>query len=227
MIATNQIDEGFWSVHFEKFCSFQIQSLGITEKSLVGRQKDKQRLLFRRAPKMPKRFLCHTPVAVGQFPFKSMRLPVMNLSGAEIEAYVKDPANKPKIDFKPRGVRAQLSKIFNREPHHPKLLWNFLNSDSAGVSFLKTSKQIIGGCRAALTQFPWQIYMLIDNSGLCGGSLISSIWVLSAAHCAEACVYKILYRMRTQIIGKRQSKIFRIQMLHEEGCHFMKSYNLN
>lgn len=62
------------------------------------------------------------PKAMGQFPFKSMQMPVVNVSAAEIEAYEKDPANKPKIDFKPRGVRAQLSKIFNREPHHPKLL---------------------------------------------------------------------------------------------------------
>jgi hypothetical protein len=39
----------------------------------------------------------------------------MNLSAAEIEAYEQNPANRPKIDFTPRGIRAQLSTKFNRK----------------------------------------------------------------------------------------------------------------
>jgi secreted trypsin-like serine protease len=50
---------------------------------------------------------------------------------------------------------------------------------------LKTSKQIIGGSNAALTQFPWQIYLIASNAWLCGGSLIAPNWVLTAAHCVK------------------------------------------
>ncbi|OCT80993.1 coagulation factor VII-like [Xenopus laevis] len=47
--------------------------------------------------------------------------------------------------------------------------------------------RIVGGMRCELGQCPWQV--LIRNSrgsGFCGGSLISSRWVLSAAHCFES-----------------------------------------
>jgi secreted trypsin-like serine protease len=46
------------------------------------------------------------------------------------------------------------------------------------------NKQIIGGENATLGQFPWQVVMTIDDAWMCGGSLILSNWVLTAAHCA-------------------------------------------
>jgi secreted trypsin-like serine protease len=46
------------------------------------------------------------------------------------------------------------------------------------------NKQIIGGENATLGQFPWQAVMTIDDAWMCGGSLILSNWVLTAAHCA-------------------------------------------
>jgi secreted trypsin-like serine protease len=48
---------------------------------------------------------------------------------------------------------------------------------------LKTTSQIVGGSRTAQKQFPWQIYLNVDRSWLCGGSVISANWVLTAAHC--------------------------------------------
>jgi hypothetical protein len=58
----------------------------------------------------------------GKYQMRSMRLPVVNMSEDEIKAYELDPANKPKIDFTPTGMRAQLStilSIFDRKPKHP------------------------------------------------------------------------------------------------------------
>jgi hypothetical protein len=52
-----------------------------------------------------------------KYEFKSVRMPVVNLSAAEIEAYGKNPANKPRLDFRPRGIRPQLSTKFNRGNH--------------------------------------------------------------------------------------------------------------
>ncbi|XP_059472963.1 transmembrane protease serine 9-like [Neocloeon triangulifer] len=44
-------------------------------------------------------------------------------------------------------------------------------------------KQIVGGSSASLGQFPWQAFLGIESSYLCGASLITTMWVLSAAHC--------------------------------------------
>jgi hypothetical protein len=42
--------------------------------------------------------------------------------------------------------------------------------------------KIIGGTNAAISDFPWQVYY-ISGSFLCGGSIISPGWILTAAHC--------------------------------------------
>jgi secreted trypsin-like serine protease len=45
-------------------------------------------------------------------------------------------------------------------------------------------QRITNGIVAAPGQFPWQVALIIDNMYFCGGSLISSKWILTAAHCA-------------------------------------------
>ncbi|EDS31864.1 serine-type enodpeptidase, partial [Culex quinquefasciatus] len=42
--------------------------------------------------------------------------------------------------------------------------------------------RIVGGSYATLGQFPFQVAVHYGN-GFCGGSLIRSNWVLTAAHC--------------------------------------------
>jgi len=44
------------------------------------------------------------------------------------------------------------------------------------------ANRITGGSPAARGQFPWQVAIIIANAYFCGGSLISSRWVLTAAH---------------------------------------------
>ncbi|KAJ8942821.1 hypothetical protein NQ318_022835 [Aromia moschata] len=43
--------------------------------------------------------------------------------------------------------------------------------------------RVVGGSEAARNSIPYQVAVIIDGSGFCGGSLISRQWVLSAAHC--------------------------------------------
>ncbi|KAL1501554.1 hypothetical protein ABEB36_006855 [Hypothenemus hampei] len=45
--------------------------------------------------------------------------------------------------------------------------------------------RIVGGSVAARGQFPYQAALIINNSGFCGGSIISNQWVLTAAHCVD------------------------------------------
>jgi secreted trypsin-like serine protease len=45
------------------------------------------------------------------------------------------------------------------------------------------SGHIIGGEDATLGQFPWQVWLHVDSTWSCGGSLILKDWVLTAGHC--------------------------------------------
>ncbi|KAJ1523709.1 hypothetical protein ONE63_001543 [Megalurothrips usitatus] len=45
--------------------------------------------------------------------------------------------------------------------------------------------QISGGSDAAVGQFPWTAYITMDGSWVCGGSLVSDSFVLTAAQCAS------------------------------------------
>jgi secreted trypsin-like serine protease len=45
--------------------------------------------------------------------------------------------------------------------------------------------RIVGGVESSITESPWQVLLYINSAYECGGSLISSTWVLTAAHCVE------------------------------------------
>ncbi|CAB3367428.1 Hypothetical predicted protein [Cloeon dipterum] len=46
-------------------------------------------------------------------------------------------------------------------------------------------EQIVGGKGANRGQWPWQVFVTMNNVAICGGSLIYPQWVLTAAHCAD------------------------------------------
>ncbi|XP_023804214.1 putative trypsin-6, partial [Cyanistes caeruleus] len=59
--------------------------------------------------------------------------------------------------------------------------------------------KIVGGYTCAEHSVPYQVSLNVAGSHVCGGSLISSQWVLSAAHC---------YRPRIQVqLGKHNLKL--------------------
>ena len=45
---------------------------------------------------------------------------------------------------------------------------------------------IVGGKPSHITNHPWQVSLWTKGTHTCGGSIITSVWVLFAAHCVEA-----------------------------------------
>ncbi|CAG9765097.1 unnamed protein product [Ceutorhynchus assimilis] len=67
--------------------------------------------------------------------------------------------------------------------HHLKPL--NLHVEPIGPVPESTGTRIIGGSVAPRNAFPYQVALIINNSGFCGGSIISRNWILTAAHCVD------------------------------------------
>lgn len=61
-------------------------------------------------------------------------------------------------------------------------------SSFANQSRILAGAKIVGGTEAVPHSWPHQVALFIDGMYFCGGSLISSEWVLTAAHCMDGSV---------------------------------------
>ncbi|XP_076153542.1 serine protease 27-like [Alosa pseudoharengus] len=76
-----------------------------------------------------------------------------------------------------------------------------LLSTATGLPRLNSRSSIVGGEDAAPGQWPWMVYLETTNrmhTRSCGGSLINTQWVLTAAHCVDS----NNYRLKPVVVGR-------------------------
>ncbi|XP_075175967.1 uncharacterized protein LOC142246804 [Anomaloglossus baeobatrachus] len=88
---------------------------------------------------------------------------------------------------------------------------------SSNVPYSGTLNRIYGGTDSKQGEWPWQVSVQNNDSHICGGSLISDQWVLSAAHCfegnADPAFFKVMlgmYQMFTATSNEIVSTVDRI-----------------
>jgi len=77
---------------------------------------------------------------------------------------------------------------FGKQAHRKKRAANDGNSSDTPSGPSSDNLRVIGGQDADVNSWPWQVWLSlfggVYGSSLCGGTLISPKWILSAAHCA-------------------------------------------
>ena len=57
-----------------------------------------------------------------------------------------------------------------------------------GRQFLneEASRRIVGGRACIVSRWPWQVALIANGEQVCGGSLVTPDWIVTAAHCFDS-----------------------------------------
>jgi hypothetical protein len=61
----------------------------------------------------------------------------------------------------------------------------YLSPSECGAPLPSRQSRIVGGLNADLRDWPWQVSLHVQGVHVCGGSIITPKWIVTAAHCVE------------------------------------------
>ncbi|XP_067910190.1 transmembrane protease serine 4-like isoform X2 [Heterodontus francisci] len=103
--------------------------------------------------------------------------------------YSRNPVSTPvEMNLSPAHKIINPNKVVNLVSIQSVLMDGFCYSEKI-VSLVcarcerSASDRIVGGEDATIDEWPWQVSLQYKKQHLCGGSIINSQWILTAAHC--------------------------------------------
>ncbi|XP_061774568.1 transmembrane protease serine 3 isoform X2 [Nerophis ophidion] len=84
-----------------------------------------------------------------------------------------------------------------------------------------TMTRIVGGNISRPGQFPWQVSLHFNSEHLCGGSIVTSFWIVTAAHCLFGFTNQSMWRVH---VGQTEQPVHGAQSLAVEKMIFHARY---
>ncbi|XP_006870918.1 PREDICTED: transmembrane protease serine 2 [Chrysochloris asiatica] len=100
---------------------------------------------------------------------------VVDNSGAV--SYMKLNASAGNVDL--------YKKLFHSDVCSSKTVVSLRCIDCGVTAKMTRQSRIVGGDSAALGDWPWQVSLHVQGVHVCGGSIITPEWIVTAAHCVE------------------------------------------
>ncbi|XP_016837090.2 trypsin [Nasonia vitripennis] len=96
---------------------------------------------------------------------------------------------------------------------------------AANTDNLFSHGRIVGGEDATIETYPYQISIQEYGSHICGGSIISTYWVLTAGHCVKSDPFNLNIRAGTSIRDKNGT-IHKVDNIIRHQNYFENSYRV-
>ncbi|XP_019529951.3 trypsin beta [Aedes albopictus] len=82
-------------------------------------------------------------------------------------------------------VQEVLDRVHRLPPALENVVARVTNEVNFRKSEMSSKRLIVGGEETSIEAYPYQVAILYSNVQFCGGSIISDLWVLTAAHCLD------------------------------------------
>ncbi|XP_059477126.1 brachyurin-like [Neocloeon triangulifer] len=118
-----------------------------------------------------------------------------NAAAKSINSLATDLANAASLSFKQVNTGIKNESLDTLSKYMPIFTVDYKTSPlrkKPQPKNSRTAKTILGGDKATTGAVPYQALIICKGRWLCGGSLISNQWVLTAAHCVINCTTFII-----------------------------------